>query len=117
MLATSRQSISKTPPSASASEPTSGPISASASPVWKAPSTSRAPTVQELSGPTPRTGSEQNYANQPRGRDGPLPFHHVAVSVLRDSGGYPGESRARRRSSDQRRAFGLVALRAVKFRI
>ena len=34
-----------------------------------------------------------------------------------DSGGYPRESRARRRSSDQRRAFGLVALRAVKFRI
>jgi hypothetical protein len=60
------QSISKTPPSASASEPTSGPISASACPVWKAPSTSHAPTVQESIRPTPLTGSEQSYANRPR---------------------------------------------------
>jgi hypothetical protein len=34
--------------------------------VWKAPSSSRAPTAQELSGPTLPLGSEQNYTSQPR---------------------------------------------------
>ena len=68
MLATSRQSISTTPPSASASEPTSGPISASACPVWKAPSTSRAPTVQESIMPTPANGSAPNSASRQKRR-------------------------------------------------
>ena len=48
-------------------------------------------------------------------RDRSLPFHHVAIHAARDSDEHPREPGRGRRPCDQRRAFGLVALRAVGF--